>query len=337
MVTMHEVARRAGVSQTTVSHVINGSRRVSSKTFEAVQRAIEATGYVHDSIARSLRTGKTGTIGLSISAMSNPYFGTFVHLIERQVADDGMSLILVDTHDDPVRELKVTAELLARRPDAILLAPSGQPERTIEAIARRSVPMVLIDRVPPWAPDDRFDAIGVENTEAMAAVVEHLVGLGHERIGLVTDRRGLFTTEERVAGFERGLAAANISSQGTVVNGVEADEINIHAVENLLSSSDAPTAIIGGNNMVTIEVVRQLVQLGKEIPRDISLVSFDDFEWADLFQPRLTAVRQPVAALAERAVQMLREQLADPEMTGRVERIAPQMIVRGSAAPYPAA
>jgi LacI family transcriptional regulator len=334
MVTMHDVARHAGVSQTTVSHVINGSRRVSPESFAAVQRAIESTGYVNDSIARSLRTGKTGTIGLSISAMSNPYFGTFVHLIERQVSDDGMSLILVDTHDDPERELKVTTELLARRPDAILLAPSSQPERTIDAIARRSIPMVLIDRVPPWAPDDRFDAIGVENTEAMRTVVEHLVALGHEHIGLVADRRGLYTTEERVVGFERGMSSAGGALWGTVVNGTDADGVDIHVVERLLASSPAPTAIIGGNNMVTIEVMRQLVELGKEIPRDVSLVSFDDFEWADLFHPRLTAVRQPVEALAERTVQLLRERLADPTIAGRVERIAPRMILRDSAAPY---
>ncbi|MEP1124615.1 MAG: LacI family DNA-binding transcriptional regulator [Ilumatobacter sp.] len=333
---MHDVAKRAGVSQTTVSHVINGSRHVSPQALEAVQRAIEDTGYVNDSIARSLRTGKTGTIGLSISAMSNPYFGTFVHLIERQVTDDGMSLILVDTHDDPQRELKVTSELLARRPDAILLAPSAEPERTIDAIARRSIPMVLIDRVPPWAPDDRFDAIGVENTEAMSAVVEHLVALGHQRIGLIAGKRGLYTTEERVAGFETGLSVAGRASQGTVENGVEDDELDTHAVERLLASADPPTAIIGGNNLITIEVVRQLVSLGKKIPDDISLVSFDDFEWADLFHPRLTAVRQPVEELAERAVQLLRDRLTEPNMAGRVERIAPQMIVRSSTVPHPA-
>lgn len=331
VVTMRDVADHAGVSQSTVSHVLNRSRFVRPETVEAVERALAETGYVNDSIARSLRTGKTGTIALCISAITNPYFGSLVHHIERHLSVAGASLLLVDTHDDPSREHRVVTDVLARRPDGILLAPSASPERTLDLIASRSVPTVLVDRIPPWAPDDRFDAVGVENIQPMLDIVGHLTELGHRRIAHVTSQRGLYTTEERVAGYLRGMRMDPGGSDDLVVAGLLQEGTNEHAVEELLATDDPPTAIVTGNNQVTIEILRQLRHRGLTVPSDISLVAFDDFDWTDLFHPRLTAVRQPVDELARGAVDLLRRRMENPDATGRVERIAPQFIVRDSA------
>jgi LacI family transcriptional regulator len=331
-VTMSHVAAKAGVSATTVSHVLNKSRRIDPATERAVLAAIKQTGYVNDRVARSLRTGKTRTIGLAISAISNPYFGDAVHAIERRVTAHGHSLLLADTHDEPERELRAVTDLLAHRPDGILIAPSAAPTEALSMIARRRVATVMIDRVLPDFGEWRVDAVGVENVRPTAELVRHLADLGHTRIALIAGRRGLQTTEERVEGFRDGY-----SSCGLVPNPPHieyAGDSIADAVDRLLALDSRPTAIVMGNNQVTIHTMRRLVDLQMVVPRDLSIACFDDFPWADLFHPRLTAIRQPVEELAYAAVEMLFERLKRPELEARSVRLEPTLIVRDSSARF---
>jgi LacI family transcriptional regulator len=338
MVTMSDVAREAGVSASTVSHVLNKTRRISPGTELAVQIAIEKTGYVNDGIAKSLRTGKTKTIGLAVSAMSNPYFGDVVHAIEKQVTAFGHSLLLADTHDDPERELRAVTDLLAHRPDGILIAPSADPQNALAFIARRHVPTVLIDRVYPSKPTWRFDAIGVENMEPTATLVAHLAALGHTRIGMVTGQRGLQTTEERVQGFHVGHERHGLTlDEDYVQSGVSEDAPARAAIDTLLALPHPPTALVMGNNQMTIGSMRRLGERGITVPEEMSIVSFDDFPWADLFHPRLTAMRQPVDELGTKAVAMLFERLEQPDLEPRQVRLVPEFIQRDSSVPPPAA
>jgi LacI family transcriptional regulator len=332
-VTMSDVAKVAGVSATTVSHVLNKSRRIDPETERAVQAAIESTGYVNDRVARSLRTGKTKTVGLAISAISNPYFGDVVHAIEKRVTANGHSLLLADTHDDAAYELRAVTHLLAHRPDGILIAPSSDPHESLSRIARRRIPTVLIDRVSPDIGTWSFDAVGVENAGPTAELVEHLAGLGHRRIGMVPGRPGLQTTIERIEGFRDGHRRRGLPLEERYIAHGAAGAAD--AIDVLLGLSDPPTAIVMGNNQATIEAVRRLTERGVAIPRDVSIASFDDFPWADLFHPRLTAIRQPVDELGERAVAMLFERMDDPEQPARTVRLTPTLIRRDSAAAPP--
>jgi LacI family transcriptional regulator len=333
MATMSDVAKVAGVSATTVSHVVNQTRRIDPETERAVVAAIEKVGYVNDRVARSLRTGKTKTIGLAISAISNPYFGDVVHAIEKRVTANGHSLLLADTHDDAEYELRAVTHLLAHRPDGVLIAPSSDPHESLSRIARRRIPTVLIDRVSPDIGTWSFDAVGVENTGPTAELVEHLAALGHTRIGMVPGRPGLQTTIERVAGFREGLLRRGLELDERYIGPGESSPGD--AVDTLLALPDPPTAIVMGNNQATIEAVRRLSERGVKIPGDLSIASFDDFPWADLFHPRLTAIRQPVDELGERAVAMLFERMEDPEQPARTVRLAPTLIRRDSAVAPP--
>jgi LacI family transcriptional regulator len=334
MVTMNDVAQVAGVSATTVSHVLNKTRRISPETELAVQEAIEKTGYVNDGIAKSLRTGKTKTIGLAVSAMSNPYFGDVVHAIEKQVTAFGHSLLLADTHDDPERELRAVTDLLAHRPDGILIAPSAEPQRALTFIARRHIPTVLIDRVYPAKPGWSFDAIGVENLEPTATLVGHLIDLGHTKIGMVAGQPGLQTTEERIQGFKIGHERRGMAvNPDYVQSGVSDTEPARHAIDAMLALSQPPTALVMGNNQMTIGSIRRLGERGVHVPEQMSIVSFDDFPWADLFHPRLTAMRQPVEELGTLAVTMLFDRLADPDRDSKQVRLMPEFIQRDSSAP----
>ena len=313
-VTMADIAEIAGVSTTTVSHVVNRTRPVSPEKERAVLSAIAEAGYVPDNVARSLRTVGTQTIGLAMSAISNVYFGSVVAGMEKAAAKAGYSLLLADTHDNPDEELRVMSNLLSRRVEAIVLAPSPEPAAALQYARQRDVPVVLIDR---FVKAD-VDQIGAENIEATAGLVDHLASLGHLRIGMISGLEGLSTTEERLAGFRLGLRRNNLSLDSRcVVSGGSSSGSAEDALHALLGLAERPTALIVGNNSMTIGAMRAARDAGVRVPGDLAIAVFDDFEWADLFHPRLTVVAQPIRALSEQAIGLVLSRLADPSMPAR--------------------
>jgi LacI family transcriptional regulator len=315
VVTMSEVARVANVSQTTVSHVINKTRKVNPETERVVLEAIEATGYSGDEIARSLRTGTTQTIGLAMSAISNPYFGDVVHAMERGATEKSYTLLLTDTHDDPDQELRAVRDLVSHRVDAVV----------------RKVPLVLVDRVPDETRPG-VDAIGVSNVEPVATLVDHLAGHGHRRIAIVAPRRGIITTNERIAGYLLGLERNGIAPDEALIvhGGSQDDDATDRAIASLLQSTDPPTALVLGNNVITVAAIAALRRRGIVPPEGMATASFDDFAWADFFRPRLTAMSQPVDMLGTEAIRMLLERIAEPGLAARHKRLDPVLQVRES-------
>ena len=301
--TMADVAERAGVAVSTVSHVVNGTRTVSPATRERVLEVIEETGYLPNRVARSLVTSDTHLIGIVMSALTNRFFVPVVAAIDRAGRRHGYSSVLADSRDQVASEAEAVNMLLSRRVDGMVLAPLVGDKRTVlDKLLDEQVPTVLIDRFL----DDRFDQVGVENVEAMAGLVEHLAALGHARIALVSGLRGLPTTQERIAGYEVGLERAGLRrDRGLIVSGKSAAGPAERAVGQLLGHKCAPTAIVSGNNYMTIGVLRALRERGMRVPDDMAVVAYDDLEFADVFQPRLTVVAQPVAQIASKAVELL--------------------------------
>ncbi len=327
MATMAEVARVAGVSLSTVSHVVNGTRPVLPRTADAVHAAIEETGYVHDHIARSLAVGSTQTIGLAMSAISNPSFADLAHVIERQLAESGYSLLLAETRDLPAVELHAVENLLGRRVDGLVLAPSVAPARALKRVESRGIPLVLIDRFASFD----VDQVAAENIAPSEAIVGHLTRLGHTRIGMIAGLEGLATSEERIEGYRRALASAHLDDDPALLVRGNSDELRTDAgVRQLLALEDPPTALFTANNRMTISVMRSLRNAGVRVPEDIAVVAFDDFEWADLFHPRLTAIAQPMEALGKEAVHMLLSRLENPELPVRKVRLEPRLVHRES-------
>jgi LacI family transcriptional regulator len=202
--TIADVARKAGVSVSTVSHVLNGTRRVAPNTARAVQDVIDSFGYKPNILARSLKAASTRSVGIALSSITNPYFVDIISAIETECARLGMMMFLSDTEDDPARELEVVMALHQRRVDGIILAPSADPDRRALAYLREArLPCVLVDRMR----DPEFDQVGVNNREAMRLLVEHVAARGHERIGYVGGHPGFETTLERIAGYRDGVTA----------------------------------------------------------------------------------------------------------------------------------
>jgi len=307
MATMGDVARLAGVSVSTVSHVLNETRKVNATTRERVESAIAETGYRRNVVARSLAAGRTHTIGLSISALTNPYFGSLVHAIEERLSAAGLVMFLGDSHDDPAAERRVVDSLLDRQVDGIIVAPSADAERdTIPTIQANGTPFVLIDR----GVEIPCDQVAPENVESAARLTDHLLDLGHRRIAVVRGLAGITSSTERADGFLRAMADRGVDVDPRyVLDGHSRVDAAEHAVREVLSAPDRPTAIVSLNNSMTIGTVKATRALGLDIPSDVALVSYDDFEWSDLFEPRLTAAGQDVGTMGRAAVDMLLERI----------------------------
>jgi LacI family transcriptional regulator len=303
MKTMGDVARIAGVSASTVSHVLNGTRNVNTATRLRVEAAIEQTGYRRNGVARSLAAGRTHTVGLSIAALTNPYFGSLVHAVERALSDAGYVLIVGDSHDDVDSEQRVTGSLLDRQVDGMIVAPAAGSERvTLPEITRTGTPLVLIDR----GVDAGCDQVGPENFSSAQALTAHLLDLGHRRIAVIRGLAGISSTIERFDGYCAALAERGIAvDQALVLDGDSNTDVAEREVRTLMSGADRPSALVSLNNAMTIGTLKALRSLGLSIPDDVAFCCYDDFEWSDLFAPRLTAAAQDVETIGATAVELL--------------------------------
>lgn len=329
MATMEDVARAADVSLSTVSHVLNGTRKVSPKTVAAVNAAMQQIGYVPNMLARALAGSSSGTIGVAISAFTNHYFSETVRAIEAACTRHGLMMLFSDTHDDPEQELKVVQNLHQRRVDGIVLAPSGDAHnRALAYLHGNKIASVLVDRMSPQP----FDQVGAENIEATAQLVSHLIAAhGHRRIGFIAGAPGLSTTDERIDGYRLALQRANIAFDPELLRSGDSNlERSGAATRELLALPQRPTAIVAGNNLMTIGTMHALRDAHIAVPQDVALAGFDDFDWADYFSPRLTVMAQPLEELGAMAVDLLIERIANPGRAQHVQRLSPALRVRNS-------
>jgi LacI family transcriptional regulator len=329
MVTMTEVARAAGVSVSTVSHVVNGTRLVAPRTRERVLHAMGLLGYQHHPIARSLAAGSNQTIGLALTAASNPYWVELIQGIDGEATRAGLNLIIVDTRDDARHESAAVANLLAHHIEGLVIAPAdGWRDLTLPLLRDRPIPYVVVDRIDP---DLRADQVGVENEASTAAVVDHLIALGHRRIGLVAGIPGLSTSAERLRGYHLAHQRAELAvDPALIVDGASTSEGGRRATLALLDLPDPPTAVFAANNNMTIGTLAALRAAGIKVPRDLAVAAFDDFAWADLFSPGLTTVAQPSAAIGARAVQLLLRRMHDPDAPPQTVRLPAEIMHRES-------
>lgn len=325
---MEDVAKAANVSMSTVSHVLNSTRKVNPETEAAVREAMQRVGYVPNTVARVLAGAASRTIGVAISALTNHYFSETVRAIETECARNGLMMFFADTHDDPEHELRVVQSLHQRQVDGIVLAPTPDTERrTVQYLAASRIPVVLVDRSVP----SDFDQVGVENKRSSMQLVTHLIEHGHKRIGLISGAPGLSTTEERVAGYRAALKKADIPFEEELVRcGESLLEPARLATRHLLELRRPPSAIMAANNLMTIGAMHALRDARMDVPANIALVGFDDFDWADYFSPRLTVIAQPLEELGAKSVQLLMRRIKEPDEKQHVLRLTPSLRIRNS-------
>lgn len=326
--TQRDIAELAGVSITTVSHVVNGTRAVAEETKIAVLKAIETTGYTGDAIARSLVTGGTRSLGVAISLLANPYFAAVMRAIEREAASAGYTVLLADTHDTVDTERATVRALRSRRVDGILLTPSSGDGAVISELVSLGVPTVLVDRL---ATRNDVDQVGSENIQATSALTEHLASLGHRRIGLISGASGLTTSDERILGYRLGLGRGGLTWNADLVEcGHSSIEGGTEAFRRLLARLEPPTALVVGNDSMMVGVLKEARRRGIRIGTDLPVVVYDDVEWAELVDPPLTTMAQPVEAIGRQAVRLLLARIADPDRRPETVRLPPTLRHRES-------
>ncbi|SFA76957.1 transcriptional regulator, LacI family [Amycolatopsis marina] len=326
--TQRDIAELAGVSITTVSHVVNGTRAVAPETRAAVLAAVESTGYTGDVIARSLVTGGTRSIGVAISLLANPYFAVLMQAIEREAAEAGYTVLLADTHDTAETEQSTVRALRARRVEGLLLTPAPGDGKVIGELVSLGLPTVLVDRV---ATRGDVDQVGAESIQATSALTEHLAALGHRRVGLISGAPGLTTSEERKLGYRLGLGRGGRTwSSDLVVCGQSSRDGGAAALGALMDSADRPTAVVVANDSMMVGVLHEARRRGLRVGRDVAIVGYDDAEWADLVEPPLTTMAQPVEDIGRNAVRLLLARIADPEREPETVRLPPTLRHRQS-------
>ncbi|WP_226921631.1 LacI family DNA-binding transcriptional regulator [Georgenia subflava] len=327
---MADVARVAGVSVTTVSHVINRTRNVAPETAEVVLGAVAKTGYRHNLAARALATSSTTTIGLAMSIVTNPYFGALAHSLEERFRQAGFSLVLANTNDDPVQALDVIEDLQARRVSGIIAVPlEGSPEltATFNHLVAARFPLVFLDR----RSEIEVDQVYSENEGPVYELTTHLAELGHRRIGLVTGTSETMSAKDRLTGYTRAVTELGLDADPSLVISGESDESVAHTeVRRHLESHARATALVVANNQMAIGALRAVRDSGLKVPRDIAIASFDDFEGADLLDPGLTVVRQDTATLASSAVSLLLRRITNPSRQARTVTVPTTLEHRGS-------
>lgn len=320
MGTMADVAAAAGVSISTVSHVINETRRVAPGTRDAVLAAIESTGYRRNALAAALATSHSGILAMSVCAWRNPYFTPLMRAIESRASALGYAIMMGDSHDDPRVEQQVVGSLLDRRVDGLILAPAPRAERmTIPTVTASGTPLVLIDRLS----EANVDQLASEGAEPVDHLTTHLIELGHRHIGVLTGRPGIQSTDERIAGFTAAMERARLRAAPRHFRCGESIAAAAHreTLAMFRSRAPRPTAMIVLNNEMTVGAMRALRELDLRVPDDVAFVAYDDFEWSDLFSPRLTAAAQDVDSMGRRAVDLLVERINGYDGPRRVERL----------------
>lgn len=332
MATIRDIARKAGVSVATVSYVINGTKPVAAETAARVRRAMEELDYYPNAAAQTLRTRTTHVIGTVISDITNPFFATLVRGVEDCAREQGYSVLICNTGESLENE-KLYLELLCRRRvDGLILAPTGKNDELIHRLIRRKLPIVFIDRVLPGL---SAPSVLSRNEEGAYFATSHLIRHGHRRIGIILGLPHVSTTQERLLGYLRAHEEHGIPPDPSlVVHGNSRIFAAEEACKALLSLEDPPTAVFATNNLMAIGAMRYIRRRGLRCPRDISLVGFDDFEWAEAFDPPLTTVAQRPYEMGKLAAQTLLSLVkGEGELEARVVRVEVELKVRGSVAP----
>jgi len=331
MATMVDVAREAEVSISTVSHVLNGTRNVETKTRNRVLKAIEKTGYRQDVLARSLRRSKTDSIGLVVSDAGEPAFAEMVHGVEQAAAERGLTLLLASSGEDAGREQRAVQTLLNRRVDGLILARAANSDHDLLAgLQREKTPVVLLDRLYR---DQSLDQVGADNRESMRALVAHLAGQGHARFAVAAGDTRVPTLTERLRGFFDAIDEAGLRrADQLVLAGASHSDIEDSLAEGL--SERSCTAVIAASTPLAVAALRALERSGLATPADVAFATFDGFNHPDMFRPRLTTVRQPAFDMGVAAVRLLVERLGSPTAVPQSVRLHQAIEYRDSTEAY---
>ena len=327
---MRDVAERAGVSVTTVSHVINETRPVSDGLRQRVLTAMDELGYQPNRLARSLRLQETHTIGMIVPDSANPFFAEVARGIEDTSFEQSYNVILCNSDGNLDKELLYTNVLVEKQVDGILFVAAGVSTEHIRALQTRRMPLVLVDRDIPGV---AVDSVLTDNARGGWQAIHYLIELGHRRIGCITGPSDVTPSAERVTGYRQALREAGIAAdENLVVKGDFQYESGFRATQQLLEVNDPPTAVFACNDLMAVGAISAVIESGRRVPADLSVIGFDDVPLASFTNPPLTTIAQPKYEMGALATTMLLERVQDRDMPPRRKLLDTSLFVRHSTA-----
>ncbi len=323
-VTLRDVGLAAGVSYQTVSRVVNELSGVSEATRRRVLKACRKLGYRPNRVAGSLRTSRSKVIGLIMADIENFFFTEVVGGVEAAASARGYSVILANSSEDLERERRVVLDLMERRVDGLIIAPTGGDHSYLRTEVPKSFPLVAINRAIDVRP---CGAVLNDNEAGARAGIRYLIERGHKKIGAIVASQTLMTSRERFRGYKAAMDAAGLRVRPEWIGtGGFAPESAFIAVIKILSQKDRPTALFASSNRIAEGVLLALQHLKLRRNQDIEIIGFDNAPWAKLVDPPVAVIAQPAREIGQRAVQMLLATIDNPALAARTVRLSPQLI-----------
>src|SRR5829696_17677 len=325
MATIREVAESAGVSYATVSHVINNTRLVSQETRERVLAAMDALHYRPNALARSLRQGKTNTIGLVLPDSANPFFAEISRSIEDEAFKKGYSVFFCNTELDTQRELLYVDVLSKKQVDGIIFVAAGDQADSLDFLLRRSMPVVMIDRDVPKV---QVDAVLTDNQLGGFLATRHLLELGHTRIACIAGPSSITPSAERITGYRNSLEEAGLAADETLIlRGDYHAQSGMEMTHAILKMDPRPTAIFAMNDLMALGALRAAAEEGCSVPGDLAVVGYDDLELAHFTNPPLTTIAQPKKEIGAQAISLLVDRMSRRDQPPSRIVLPPELIV----------
>lgn len=329
--TIKQVAARAGVSTATVSRVQSGYSSVSDDLRERVLDAVQELNYQPNLIARSLRVQRTTMIGVVLPDIQNTFFTSILHGIEDGLQQEDYTLLFSNSNDNIERERRMLLALQAERVAGIIFVPISNDPAEYLPLLQGGMPLVAIDRAPEGL---GIGTVSVKNAEGASAAIRYLISLGHHRIGMISGPPETSTGSERLEGYVQTLGQAGLALDDRLIAyGDFRKESGYDAMQALLALPDPPTAVFVANSLMTLGALRAINERRLHIPSDISVLCFDDPEWADAYVPALTVVQQPTYQLGLTAARLLLARIRDQDQPIKPVALDTQLIVRESCGP----
>jgi LacI family transcriptional regulator len=326
--TIKDVAEAAGVSRSTASRALSGRGYVAPVVRERVRKAARGLGYVPDAMARHLRQQASQSIGVIVSDLRNDFYASLASGAGQQARNRRYTMMLADDNGSPEAEAEAAEALVAMRVAGMIVTPVSA-DITNYFVGHR-IPVVEVDR---QFATGVCDAVIIDNESAAREVTADLLGLGHRRIALVIDEMHWTTGRNRLSGYRAAFAAAGITADDSLVVSAGWDVGGAQRkARELLCLSAPPTAVFAANNVLAQGVWRAAAELGLDIPRDLSLVAFDDAPWMSMVRPGVTAVAQDPVAMGQAAVTQLLERIESPGAPVRTVMLAASVRSRSSTA-----
>ncbi len=335
-VTLKDIAKRAGVSATTVSLVLNqgSNSRIGEDTRNKILQIVKELGYQSNKTVQNMPLTVPPTIGLVFTDVTNPFFTELAGIIEDVASRYGYNIILCNTQRNLKKEKEYLNVLGRRRVDGLIIAPVDDQQSNVDDFAARNIPVVFIDRCVNTR--KKSNAVLVDNMKGAFVATEHLLSLGHRRIGIINGRRNVSTGQDRLAGYVEALKKYNVSlDEELIVDGFFTVEGGQEATQTLLQLSNPPSAIFSSGGVMTVGALLETKRRGLKLPDDLSFLSFDDEKWCLLIEPPLTVIAQPVNEIGAKAAQLV-IQLIQGWGTDESQQsvLEPQLLIRESCAPY---